>query len=239
MDNIEILLNEYSNLWHEKIIHKESMRKLRGYVSYLTTIVSLSLTFMGMSTTDIFKNGLNNTVSPVFVKNFSDVFILISIPFTPIVLLIGSFALSDLFHTFVIAFQIGNIEQKINSLSGDVLLKWEHLICPIIYGEGHNIKQLKNYNPTTNIIKMDDFLIFVPFVASLCLITIVFGGKYIYEKNAYIFGAYIAVNVYFLISFIWIATKLFSYGKAESPLRKAISILNSARGTSSNEIQTK
>lgn len=100
MDNIEILLNEYSNLWHEKIIHKESMRKLRGYVSYLTTIVSLSLTFMGMSTTDIFKNGLNNTVSPVFVKNFSDVFILISIPFTPIVLLIGSFALSDLFSHF-------------------------------------------------------------------------------------------------------------------------------------------
>ena len=129
MDKIELLSQEYNNLFQEKLIHKQSLRKLKSYISYLTSIVSLSLTFMGISTTDIFKASLN-------AKTFSDIFILISIPFTPIVSLISSFAINDLFQIYVIGTQIGIIEQKLNTLVNESkLLTWEHHICPVIYGE--------------------------------------------------------------------------------------------------------
>jgi hypothetical protein len=63
----------------------------------------LSLTFMGMSTTDFFKSSPTNiTDIPYFVSHFSVIFTLISIPFTPIVLLVASFAVNDLFQIYVI-----------------------------------------------------------------------------------------------------------------------------------------
>jgi len=37
MDALDALLGEYNNLWQEKVAHKQSIRKLKGYLSYLTS----------------------------------------------------------------------------------------------------------------------------------------------------------------------------------------------------------
>jgi hypothetical protein len=223
MDALDALLGEYNNLWQEKVAHKQSIRKLKGYLSYLTSILSLALTFMGLSTTDIFKTVLNNN-STTLVSNFSIIFTLISIPFTPIVILIASFALNDLFHIYVIGNHIGNIEKKINDLlQKKDLLTWEHRICPVAYG-GKKIGD-KSYK---NIIAWSDARIFFPIVLSLCFITIYYGGRFIYDKSIMIFGIYAGIIVYLVWSFVRIGMKLFEYTKANSSLTTTMASLNKA-----------
>lgn len=221
MDALDALLGEYNNLWQEKVVHKQSIRKLKGYLSYLTSILSLALTFMGLSTTDIFKTAFNNS-STTLVGNFSIIFTLISIPFTPVVILIASFALNDLFHIYVIGNHIGNIEKKINELlQKKNLLTWEHKICPVAYGSqkiaGKSFK---------NIIAWSDSRIFFPLVISLCFITIYYGGRFIYDKNTILFGIYAGIIIYLVWSFVSIGMKLFEYTKADSTLTTTIASLN-------------
>lgn len=222
MDALDALLGEYNNLWQEKVVHKQSIRKLKGYLSYLTSILSIALTFMGLSTTDIFKTVLNNNNSANLISNFSIIFTLVSIPFTPIVILIASFALNDLFHIYVIGNHIGDIEKKINEmLQKKNLLTWEHRICPVAYG-GQKIGD-KSFK---NIIAWSDTRIFFPIVISLCFITIYYGGRFIYEKSTIVFGLYAGVIIYLVWSFVRIGMKLFEYTKANSVLTTTMASLN-------------
>jgi len=224
MKHIDILLKEYGNLFQEKLIHKQSIRKLKGYISYLTSILSLSLTFMGMSTTDIFKTGFSNNGMPYFISHFSDIFILISIPFTPIVLLVASFAINDLFQIYVIGTQIGNVEQKINTLANSNLLLWEHHVCPVVYGGG----QIDRLKPIKNIIILNDAYIFFPFVYGLIVVTLFFGGRYIALNNMGIYALYAFINLYFLGAFLLIGKELLNVVKADSSLSDIMYVLNSA-----------
>jgi hypothetical protein len=224
MNELDVLLGEYNNLWQEKIVHKQSLRKLKGYLSYLTSIISLSLTFLGMSATDIFNSVVNNGSSSSIASNFSNIFPLISIPFTPIVLIIASFALNDLFQIYVIGTHIGNIEKKFNViLNNSNLLTWEHKICPVIYGG----KRLEDHGEKlTNIISWNDIRIFFPFVISLCAVTLYFGGDFILGENKFLFWVYVAIVTYLIFSFVQIGLKLFKYTKADSTLTTTLTLLN-------------
>jgi len=225
MDKIELLSQEYNNLFQEKLIHKQSLRKLKGYISYLTSIVSLSLAFMGISTTDIFKGALN-------AKTFSDIFILISIPFTPIVTLVSSFAINDLFQIYVIGTQTGMIEKKLNALvNEEKLLTWEHHICPVVYGE----RSVADIEPIKNVINQSDFRIFFPFVYILIVSTLFLGGKFIACNNIYLYVGYTVINVYFLASFLWIGLKLNKYIKTDN-LTNILNALNKAEDKQENSI---
>jgi hypothetical protein len=223
MDQIDILLKEYGNLFQEKLIHKQSIRKLKGYISYLTSILSLSLTFMGISTTDFFKSVSSENGIPYLVSHFSDIFILISIPFTPIVLLVASFAVNDLFQIYVIGTQIGNIEKKINDIAKSNLLLWEHHICPVVYGGG----QIEKMRPVKNVIALSDAYIFFPFVYSLIIVTLFFGGRYIALKNMGLYALFAVINLYFLGAFLWVGKALLNVVKADSSLTVVMKDLNS------------
>ena len=85
MTATDILLNEYNNLWNEKLIHKQSIRKFHNYLTYLTAIGSLALTFYGVSTTDIFKLGADPQTTTLFVKHARDIVNLVFVPFAPLV----------------------------------------------------------------------------------------------------------------------------------------------------------
>ncbi len=36
MDDREVLFQEYNNLWNEKLVYKQSIRKFHNYLSYIT-----------------------------------------------------------------------------------------------------------------------------------------------------------------------------------------------------------
>ncbi len=55
MDDREVLFQEYNNLWNEKLVHKQSIRKFHNYLSYITAIGSLALAFYGISASDFFQ----------------------------------------------------------------------------------------------------------------------------------------------------------------------------------------
>lgn len=151
-DKAEALFNEYKNLWEEKLTHKQSIRKFHNYITYLISISSLALTFKGLSATDIVID------SSKVVANASDIVSLLFVPFTPIVIIVLSFAVNDLFQIYAIGNQIGQIEQKINKILGKKnLLVWEHRICPIIYGGVHQLKDGKEIEKISNLIKLNDF----------------------------------------------------------------------------------
>jgi len=226
MERINVLLNEYNNLWQEKITHKQSLRKLKGYLTYLSSLLSLSLTFLGISATDTFKDLLTKNATSVassLAANFYSVFMLISIPFTPLVILIGSFAVNDLFQIYVIGNHIGNTEVKINKLLGNQnYLSWEHAVCPVVYG-GREI----NNNIFKNIIALSDAMIFFPIVISLCLLTSGSSAYFIYSKNKMLFWVYIIVMCYLFASMFRIGKKLYQYTKADSELSKTLASINS------------
>ena len=48
MDPVTILIQEYNNLWKEKLVHKENIRKFHNYITYFTAIGSLALVFFGI-----------------------------------------------------------------------------------------------------------------------------------------------------------------------------------------------
>jgi len=243
MDKIAALFNEYNNLWQEKLVHKQSIRKFHYYITYLTTMGSLALTFIGVSPTDLFKGE-----SSKFLENPSEIATLLIIPLTPVILIILSFAINDIFHIYALGTQIGVIEKKINNIFlTNNLLTWEHKICPIIYGDKRNF--VKGIKPMSSIIKLNDFWILIPFVLVICLASIVIGVIFIYQKFSFmnffilryfkIFNyyieckwnlilclLYISINIYFVIATLIIGRKLLKYIKSDGTLSININFLN-------------
>lgn len=243
MDKMVPLLNEYNNLWQEKLVHKQSIRKFHYYITYLTAMGSLALTFIGISPTDLFKGS-----SPRFLENPSEIATLVIIPLTPVILIILSFAITDLFHIYAFGTQIGVIEKKINNiLLTNNLLTWEHKICPIIYGGKNNY--VKGIKPMRSIIKLNDFFILIPFVSVICLASIVIGVIFIFQKfsfmnffafryfkifnyyidfkwNLILCSLYIFINMYFIVAVLIIGKKLLKYIKSDGPLSLNINFLN-------------
>ena len=181
MDTLDILTNEYNNLWHEKLLHKQSIRKFHYYITYITSVSSFVETFIGLSLTGLIKGIENPSYNPVHIA------IMLMIPLTPIVLLLVSFAINDLFQIYVIGTQIGNIEKKFNNILGiNTLLTWEHRICPVVYGGSIDIKLGycgSNLEPISNVIRLSDYLILLPFVLTVCGIASFLGANFLYANN--------------------------------------------------------
>jgi hypothetical protein len=225
MNKIEALLNEYNNLWQEKLIHKRNLRKFHNYIISLTSLGSIGLGVIGLSPrmqpgTKLFENPID--IAMIFI-----------IPVTPIILLIISFHIIDLFHIFVIGNHIGNIEKKINNILGnDLLFVWEHRICPYVYGEQDKISNLKMIKPIVNVIRVTDTEILGPFVAIICLLSTAVGTYFLWLKmpNYPMFLVpflYLSFNIYLFLRLLFIAKKMLQYTKANSSLKQIINGLNS------------
>ncbi len=127
MGRIELMLREYDNLWREKLLHKESQRKFYNYVSYLSSIASLALVFLGLSTSSFFEKQLTEHTIPI-VK-------LLCLPLPPIIILFVSFVLNDAFQLYVIAARVGSLERRINQAAQQgPVLGWESRVCPVVFG---------------------------------------------------------------------------------------------------------
>jgi len=226
MDTLDILTNEYNNLWHEKLLHKQSIRKFHYYITYITSVSSFVETFIGLSLTGLIKGIENPSYNPVHIA------IMLMIPLTPIVLLLVSFAINDLFQIYVIGTQIGNIEKKFNNILGiNTLLTWEHRICPVVYGGSIDIKLGycgSNLEPISNVIRLSDYLILLPFVLTVCGIASFLGANFLYANNYIIsFAIYIGIIVYLIfIELFVIGWKLLKYTKPNSSLARNLDILN-------------
>ncbi|SDO67639.1 hypothetical protein [Desulforhopalus singaporensis] len=219
MDNPELLLGEYNNLWSEKNTHKIQLRKFKGYLSYFTSIMTGSLSIFGLSTTELFQTISNSKDPAILTQNITNVLNIISVPAVPIILLISSFAINELFQIYVIGNTIGNIEKKLNKLTGENIYSWEHKICPVVYGgkDNHNGKKL------TNIILLNDVLIFFPLMLILTTILVVFALNFLYNYNLILLYSYAAILFLMLLGIIYVATKLANYTKASSQLSSFIS----------------
>ena len=84
MDDREVLFQEYNNLWNEKLVHKQSIRKFHNYLSYITAIGSLALAFYGISASDFFKVGVDPALTNHILKNAGSIVRLFFIAFTPV-----------------------------------------------------------------------------------------------------------------------------------------------------------
>ncbi|MCX5905584.1 MAG: hypothetical protein NTV89_19410 [Proteobacteria bacterium] len=219
MEKVDALFQEYNNLWHEKLMHKESIRKFNNYISYLISMGSLALTFQGVSSADFFREVLSNANNPALLKKINDIIILAFLPFTPVVLIVMSFAMNDLFQIYVIGTQIGCIERKINVLLETSLLSWEHLVCPVVYG-GKLIKDKQQHeHALVNIIRKNNNFIFVPFVGLVCLFTSTIAAAFLLSKNhPYLFALYVIILFWLIGTLIYTGTKLNQYTKGESQL---------------------
>lgn len=218
MESRELLLAEYNNLWQEKIAHKASLRKLKGYVSYFTSIISGSLTIFGLSSSDIFKTLSSAKDAAVLAQNISNAVKVVSIPAVPIIMLLGSFALNELFQIYVIGNHIGNIEAKANKLLGCDIFSWEHKVCPVVYGG----KKTKDGRKLTNVIAMNDYYLFFPFVGILTTIMMVFAINFLMSINVTICLLYAGLLAFLLYGLIRVSWKLKKYTEADSELSRAI-----------------
>jgi hypothetical protein len=219
MDNAELLLKEYNNLWNEKNTHKVQLRRFKGNLSYFTSIITGSLSIFGFSTTEFFKTISKSNEPTVLTQNISNLLNIISVPAVPMILLIASFAINELFQIYVIGNTIGGIEKKLNKLIEKDIFSWEHKICPVVYGGKEN----SNGNKITNIILINDMLIFFPLMSILTIILMYFALTFLYNLNMLLFWCYSAILFFMLASIVRIATKLSKYTKANSELSLFIS----------------
>lgn len=224
MDDIEVLFKEYNNLWNEKLLHKQSIRKFHNYLTYISAIGSLALTFNGISASQVF-----NGVDPVILQNAVNLFL---IAFTPVVLLTLTFPLNDIFHIYVMGHQIAELEKRINDKSGNqALLSWEHKICPVVYG-GKKIRIGQEDIKLRNIISIGDIFLLVPFIAAICIVSTILSCSYISDKlsNAYSCGVVCLVIIGYIILILYMigvlvvsGSKLMAYTKADGPISKMVS----------------
>ena len=223
MDTREILMQEYNNLWNEKILHKQSIRKFHNYLTYITAISSVALTFNGLSMGDFFKATLNPQNATNILQNTQNIVNILFIVLTPIVIITLTFRLNDIFHIFVIGSQIGMIENRINSEAGDnKLLLWEHAICPVIYG-GKNFSLEKHTSKMSNIIELGDTFLLYPIIAFLCIFSTIEASMFIYSKIGCLLTiACITTIIYMLTTFLLIGLKLKKYIKPEGEISQAI-----------------
>ena len=225
MDNRKILLQEYNNLWNEKLVHKQSIRKFHNYLTYITAIGSLALTFHGLS----FKDAFTPTAANQFIQNAASIVNLFFIPFTPVVIITLTFPLNDLFHIYIMGNQLAQIEKKINTLSGDnELLVWEHLVCPTVYG-GQKVQDNSSELQVTNIISRGDVLLLAPALGVLCIFTSIMASMYICNKAGCFFTIlYDFIVLYMIAALVSLVLKIMSYVKPDSVLTKIIQAKNPA-----------
>jgi hypothetical protein len=222
MDEQEILLQEYNNLWNEKILHKQSIRKFHNYLSYMTAIGSLALSFHGISAQDFFKAGLDQETTRYLIKNADSIVNLIFIVFTPIVAITLTFPLNDIFHIFVMGNRIGELERRINGLYGNTLLAWESAICKIVYG-GKKINLNGEKHSVLNVISFGDYTILVPAIGGICLFTSIKSAIFIYNNmGCILFLLYCIVSLYLLGIILLLALKIRSYTKADGLITKVV-----------------
>lgn len=188
MDDREVLFQEYNNLWSEKLVHKQSIRKFHNYLTYITAIGSLALAFHGISANDFFKAGIDPALANHIIRNAGNIVRLFFITLTPVVLITLTFPLNDIYHIYAMGHQLGELEIKINSKSGNQnLLTWEHIVCPIVYGgEKMHVGQVET--KLTNIISRGDILLLVPAIATLCIASTVISFVYISDEVGCLFA---------------------------------------------------
>ena len=185
----------------------------------MTSVGSLVLTFIGIPAASL-PGILNKDIASIFL-----------IPLTPIILLILSFASNDLFHIYAIGTRIGELEKNINKfLNNPNLLGWEHLICPVVYGGVERTWPKPNGKKVcaiTNLIKVNDYYVLMPFVAIVCGFSTTLGAIFLFHKNLYLFIFYVVVIAYFtFILLSLVGRTLMKYTRPENPLKENISTLS-------------
>jgi hypothetical protein len=182
MDAREIMIQEYNNLWNEKLVHKQSIRKFHNYLTYITAIGSIAMAFHGISMQDFFKVGVDPATTNQVLQNAASIVHLFFVAFTPVVIITLTFPLNDIYHIYVMAHQLGELEKKINAQSDNQkLLTWEHVVCPVVYG-GQKITTGQVETKLTNIITLGDLLLLAPAIGCLCAFATYVSSLYIYEK---------------------------------------------------------
>jgi hypothetical protein len=223
MDNREVMLHEYNNLWNEKLIHKQSIRKFHNYLTYITAIGSIAMAFYGVSAQDFFKAGLNPSAASDVLRNATNIVHLFFIAFTPVVIITLTFPLNDIYHTYVMAHQLGQLEKRINYLSdGENLLSWENAVCPIVYG-GRKVIIGGKETKLTNIIARGDFILLIPAIATLCIFATIVSLVYICKEVGFFWTVAYALGISYMLGAIaWLGLRVKNYTKASGPIAAAV-----------------
>lgn len=227
MEEREILLQEYNNLWNEKIIHKQSIRKFHHYLTYLTAIGSLALTFHGVSAQDLYKASIDPATANYIVNNLPNIIHLFFIPLFPIVIITLTFPLNDIFHVYAIGNQIGQVELKINAISNNNrLLVWEHSVCPAVYG---GEKVMESDDPIINIISAGDYMLLFPALFIMCAFSTYISITYLCQKaGCGLAIVYFAVVIYMLGAIVFLGLKLKNHTGPKALLARVIEHKNLA-----------
>jgi len=218
METIEILLHEYNNLWSEKEVHLQGIRKFHNYLTYITAIGSIALAVHGLNTQDIISSAIDSHKADVIAKNSANILHLFFISFTPVLFITLIFPINDLFHIFAIGYHVGEIEKRINQIAGEELLLWENKICPKVFGGEPDHQG----NRLVNIINKGDYLLLFPALLLLCIVSIGISISYIWAKS--VIGAlfYIVLVIYMFSAIIYLALKLKNYISPSGELSKII-----------------
>ena len=179
MEIEEILLQEYNNLWSEKEVHLQGIRKFHNYLTYITAIGSLALAFHGLNAQDVISSVSNPDKAVILAKNSANILHLFFIAFTPILFITLTFPINDLFHIFAIGNHVGELESKINSLKKKKLLLWEHGVCPKVFGGEPDSTGKK----LTNIINKGDYFLLFPALLFLTICSIYISVPFIWSKS--------------------------------------------------------
>lgn len=231
MDDREIMIQEYNNLWNEKLVHKQSIRKFHNYLTYITAIGSLAMAFNGISAQDFFKVGMDPALTNQVFQNAGSIVHLFFIAFTPVVIITLTFPLNDVYHIYVMAHQLGELERKVNAQSGNQkLLTWEHVVCPVVYG-GQKVCVGQVETKLTNIIMLGDVLLLVPAIGFLCVFATYVSSVYICEKAGWAYTViYALVIAYMITVIVGLALKVKNYTKANGPIASAVQAKSSFVG---------
>lgn len=236
MDDREVLFQEYNNLWNEKLIHKQSIRKFHNYLTYITAIGSLALAFYGISASDLLKVGTDQALTNHILQNAGSIVRLFFIAFTPVVLITLTFPLNDIYHIYVMAHQLGALEKRINVKSDNQnLLTWEHVVCPVVYG-GEKVNIGHSESKLTNTIFLGDILLLAPAIAALCAVSTIVSTIYICEKVGCLFTVgYVLVIAYMVAVIVVLALKVKDYTKANGPIAVIVSAKHKAVDSATHE----
>jgi len=224
---VDALVKEYNNLWNEKLLHKQSIRKFQNYITYLFSMGSIALSFKGVSAVDIFKElGGNNQQ---FINNVAEAIYILFVPFTPVVCIIITFIINDMFQIYVMGTQIGYIERRINALLGsNPILSWEHRICPVVFG-GAGDRREKKY---INLIRLSNSLVYFPLVIFVSFLTSYYAAQFLWWRISPTIGL---LYVFVIVMFIGVIANNFrimaKYTKPDSDLSATIGNLSGYQQT--------
>ena len=215
----EVVLQEYAQLWNEKQIHVQGIRKFHKYLWYICAVGYLALIFYVGLTQDLYKSTIEPQMTSYLVQNATSIIGLFLVPVVPFVLVFLTFPVNDLFHVCVIGNQIGFLEQKINGLYEKKLLMWEHSICPAVY-DG---VVASNVQKITNPITVSDTMLLFPFLITLCLVTVRFSCGFIASmfSTAWMW-IYLGTIAYILLVLNFVSWKLLTVARGNGRLTALI-----------------